>query len=174
MSMQPGSGHWLADHLCDLMASPHVSIPSHVGGVYVGPGPVDLFSTRFESWFLPDAKGTVAGREVDREGLKEALLALQTKWDPENVKIRSDPDYSHTLLQDHTQMRTELEWTPKTSDPETDQKQVIDAEAAVVAQEGRERIRFLTLKGDEALFRVTSPGHLEWSIGACSLLLGPI
>lgn len=43
----------------------------------MGPGPIDLFSTRFNNAFTPDVKAIVAGEEVSREGLKEKLLGLQ-------------------------------------------------------------------------------------------------
>lgn len=71
---------WLANELSTLLSSPHITTPSHLGGLHHAPGPVDLFNTRFNSMFMRHARGLVGGREVDREGLKESLLALQKRW----------------------------------------------------------------------------------------------
>lgn len=46
----------------------------------MAPGPVDLFSTKFNQMFMPDARGFVGGQEVDRDQLKETLLGLQRRW----------------------------------------------------------------------------------------------
>lgn len=51
----------------------------------MGPGPVDAFSVRFEEMFQPFAYGYVCGREVNREELKETLLGLRARWDPEEA-----------------------------------------------------------------------------------------
>lgn len=37
--------------------------------------------------FTDNATGTVAGRQVDKAGLKDALLALQKKWHPDSAKF---------------------------------------------------------------------------------------
>ena len=66
---------WLANELSALLASPHA-----VAVAAVAPGTADAFSTRFNSIFMRHARGLVGGREVDLEGLKESLLALQKSW----------------------------------------------------------------------------------------------
>lgn len=146
-AVQLSSNHWLADHLCDLLASPHISLPSR-GGLFLGPGPVDLFTTRFNNCFAPDATGEVGGHEVDREGLKEALLMLQQHWNSENIHIMKSPE--NECLLTHTKMSAEFEWTPK----DIGHSELMEADAEVRKLGGTDRISFLCLHGDEALFRV--------------------
>lgn len=73
---------WLAEELSLLLSAPHVSIQSHIGGLAGGPGPVDLFTTRFNHLFMRHARGLVGEKEVDRDQLMHALLALQKRWNP--------------------------------------------------------------------------------------------
>ena len=55
MSPAPESrSAWLAEHLKELMESPHVHLTE--GGAEMAPGPVDMFSTRFDAMFMPDAQ----------------------------------------------------------------------------------------------------------------------
>ncbi|KAI0675078.1 hypothetical protein C8Q78DRAFT_1075410 [Trametes maxima] len=148
MSVAASSNHWLSDCLCELMASPHVSMPS-LGGIHLGPGPVDVFTTRFNEYFVPDARGTLCGRPVDRDGLKAGLLALQKRWNPEAVKVMEEPG-PHGFRLGHNMLATEVEWTPHGSTvPE-----VVTAEASIGEESGREQIRFLKMEGNSALFRV--------------------
>ena len=56
----------------------------------MGQGPVDVFSTRFNQFFTPEAHGTICGHLVDREGLKSALLALQRRWSKEAKVVAVD------------------------------------------------------------------------------------
>ena len=51
----------------------------------MGHGPIDLFSTRFANMFTQDATGVVGGKEVDKEGLKQSLLAWQKKWNQDTA-----------------------------------------------------------------------------------------
>ncbi|KAI0633294.1 hypothetical protein C8Q77DRAFT_1217740 [Trametes polyzona] len=148
MSVAASSNHWLSDCLCDLMASPHVSMPP-LGGMHLGPGPVDVFTTRFDQYFWHDARGTFCGRPVDREGLKAGLLALQKRWNPEAVKVMEEPAL-HGLPLGHNILATEVEWTP----PGSAMPEVVHAEASVGEEGGREQIRFLKMEGNSALFRV--------------------
>ena len=85
----PSSPEHLQQMLSTLLASPHIHFnqPHGIGGIRLGHGPIDLFSTRFTNYFTHEATGSVAGTEVDKEGLKQALLALQKKWDPENAQF---------------------------------------------------------------------------------------
>ncbi|OJT15329.1 hypothetical protein TRAPUB_8125 [Trametes pubescens] len=147
MSVAASSNRWLSDCLCDLMASPHVAMPPH-GGMHLGPGPVDVFTTRFNEYFGHEACGTLCGRPVDREGLKTGLLALQKRWNPEAVRVGNDPQLNGIPL-GHNILATEVEWTPEGSTvPE-----VVLAEASVGEERGHEQIRFLKMEGNSALFR---------------------
>jgi hypothetical protein len=61
----------------------------------MGPGPVDLFSTKFNNAFTPDVKAVVAGEEVNREGLKEKFLALQRHYGAQDTIKFSKPETSN-------------------------------------------------------------------------------
>ncbi|OBZ67219.1 hypothetical protein A0H81_12938 [Grifola frondosa] len=115
-----------------------------MGGIHTSPGPIDLFSTRFNTYFMPEARGMLAGRSVDREELKEGLLALQRTWDSENVKVMEPKHHSRGM------MSTEMEWTPEGST----MPEVVSAEASVGQESGHKQIRFLKVEGNPALFRV--------------------
>ena len=83
-----GSPEWLQDKLQTLMNSPYIHFNQpKLPHIRMGHGPVDLFSTRFNNWFTSDATGVVAGNTVDKAGLKEALLALQRKWNNDTAKF---------------------------------------------------------------------------------------
>ena len=87
---QPGSSEWLSAQLTTLLNSPyiHFTQPKIPGlQLRMGPGPIDLFSTRFANMFTKEATGVLAGQEVDRDGLKSGLLALQKRWTKDNVQI---------------------------------------------------------------------------------------
>lgn len=80
---------WYSTSLVALLESPHIHIaqpPAVARPILLGTGPVDLFSSRFENLFADDAQGVVAGEQVNRDSLKETLLAIQKHWDPSNVK----------------------------------------------------------------------------------------
>ncbi|KAI0365661.1 hypothetical protein BV20DRAFT_972908 [Pilatotrama ljubarskyi] len=148
MSVATSSNLWLSNCLCDLMASPHVTVPPH-GGMPLGPGPMDVFSTRFDQYFKQDARGTLCGRPVDRRGLKSGLLALQKRWNPEAIKVLNEPGV-HGFPFGQSMLTAEVEWTPRGSAvPE-----VVMAEASIGEEGGHEQIRFLKMEGNSALFRV--------------------
>ena len=74
---------WLANELSALLSTPQVQPPSQFIQVKVEENDkpeYDLFTTRFNDVFIRHARGLVGGREVDREGLKRTLLALQKQW----------------------------------------------------------------------------------------------
>ena len=104
---QPAPPQFLQDRLSTLLASPYIHFKKPTSGpllgLRMGPGPVDLFSTRFANFFTHAATGVVAGTEVDRDGLKDALLALQRRWDPNSASFSSvgavgDAQVRYTLL----------------------------------------------------------------------------
>ena len=89
MAEQPTT-EWLQENLSDLLASPHIHFnqPSIPGlHLRMGPGPIDLFSTRFMNLFTHEAKGTVNGQEVSRDELKENLLKIQKRFNKDSVKF---------------------------------------------------------------------------------------
>lgn len=85
---------WLSKEISQIISSPYISFPKPTGPppFRMGPGPVDLFSTRFNNTFAYDVKATVAGEEVSREGLKAKLLGLQKHWNTEKVKFQDESD----------------------------------------------------------------------------------
>jgi hypothetical protein len=88
---QPGSPEWLSSQLTALLESPyiHFTQPKIPGlQLRMGPGPIDLFSTRFANMFTQNVTGVLAGQEVDKEGLKNGLLALQKRWTKESVQFQ--------------------------------------------------------------------------------------
>ncbi|PSR84413.1 hypothetical protein PHLCEN_2v5450 [Hermanssonia centrifuga] len=101
---------WLAQSLSSLLASPHVHIPNV--GIEMGPGPVDMFSVRFDQMFTPDAQGFVCGEEVDRESLKESLLGLQRRWNEKEGTCKASKVHQTELLDFHPEMAARLEFTP--------------------------------------------------------------
>lgn len=83
---------WLSKEISQIISSPHISFPKPTGSLpfRMGPGPVDLFSTRFNNTFAYDVKATVNGEEVSREDLKEKLLGLKKYWNPEEIKFQDE------------------------------------------------------------------------------------
>ncbi|RDX50066.1 hypothetical protein OH76DRAFT_1402921 [Lentinus brumalis] len=123
-------------------------MPPH-GGMHMGPGPVDMFTVRFNEFFMPEAHGTICGHPVDREELKDRLLNLQKRWNSEDIKVVQEGGIHGFPLQPSV-LSTEVEFTP----PGHRMPEVVMAEASVGEQEGHERIRFLKMEGNSALFRV--------------------
>lgn len=82
------SSEWLSKEIADLLASPHISFPK---GIHMGPGPVDLFSTKFNNLFALSVEAVVDGQKVSRDDLKQKLLNLQKHWNPEGVKFQDGP-----------------------------------------------------------------------------------
>ena len=83
------SAQWVENALASLLSAPRISIP-RIPGFPMGPGPIDLFGTRFINTFTSDAKGVVDGEQVDRDGLEEKLLDLQRHYNPDTVKFHAD------------------------------------------------------------------------------------
>ncbi|KZT65502.1 hypothetical protein DAEQUDRAFT_740593 [Daedalea quercina L-15889] len=137
------SSEWLQEKLQLLMNSPyiHFSHPN-LHGIRMGHGPVDLFSTRFNNMFTSDATGVVAGNQVDKEGLKQALLALQRKWNNDTVK------FSPSAGAQEGSLATNFQFTPTGASQPAD----VTASASVRQDGGTERIDTLTLDGDASLF----------------------
>ena len=82
-SPAPGSPEWLGSALTALLAAPYIHFPAPppgMGRLRMGHGPIDLFSTRFNQLFAQNARGHVNGADVDRDGVKDALLAVQSWW----------------------------------------------------------------------------------------------
>ncbi|KAI1783768.1 hypothetical protein LXA43DRAFT_869781, partial [Ganoderma leucocontextum] len=82
------SAEFVQERLSTLLKSPYIHFTQpHIPGLRLGHGPVDLFSTRFANFFTHNATGIVAGEELDKDGLKQALLALQKRWDPDTASF---------------------------------------------------------------------------------------
>lgn len=101
----PSSPEFLQDKLSTLLASPHIHFNAPPAGgplhIRMGHGPVDLFSTRFLNFFTADARGVVGGKEVDHDGLKDALLALQKKWNPQEARFEAQSEAAKVRLRAH-------------------------------------------------------------------------
>jgi len=137
------SSEWLQEKLQTLMNSPYIHFNQpKLPGLRMGHGPVDLFSTRFNNWFTSDATGVVAGNEVDKDGLKQALLALQKKWNNDSATFTPSAGAQEGLL------ATRVEFTPAGSEQAAD----VTASASVRQEGGSERISTLSLDGDASLF----------------------
>ncbi|OSD01104.1 hypothetical protein PYCCODRAFT_545636 [Trametes coccinea BRFM310] len=140
----PSTPEFLQERLAALLASPHIHFPNPpppaLRGIRMGHGPVDLFSTRFANWFAQDVRGVVGGREVDREGLKEALLALQRKWDGGSARF--------VPREGAEKPATKLLWTQRGTGNQAE----IQAAAEFKEEGGTPRISHLTLDGDPSLF----------------------
>jgi hypothetical protein len=61
----------------------------------MGPGPIDLFTTRFLNTFTENVQATVAGQTVTRDQLKSALLNVQKQWNPTDVQFEQPLQVSH-------------------------------------------------------------------------------
>ncbi|OCH87551.1 hypothetical protein OBBRIDRAFT_796089 [Obba rivulosa] len=145
-TMSTPSPDWLQSQLSTLLASPYIHFnkptAGPLAGLRMGPGPIDLFSTRFANMFTADATGTVAGQAVDRDGLKDALLALQKRWSPDSATFTDEQP------QEGQDAATQFTFTPKDADSQVQ----VTAAATVREEGGATRISSLSLDGDESLF----------------------
>jgi len=148
MSLESASSQWLADQLSTLLSSPYIHFPPAPHHAFpqlrMGPGPIDLFSTRFENLFTKDASGVVAGKEVDRDTLKDTLLALQKTWNPEHARFIDNPD------QDGVETALTMDWNAPHNE---EQHLKVAAEASLKQEGGTQRISSLKLDGDQSLFK---------------------
>ncbi|KIP10164.1 hypothetical protein PHLGIDRAFT_34090 [Phlebiopsis gigantea 11061_1 CR5-6] len=145
-AFEVGSPEWLSTQLTTLLASPHIHFtqPSLPGlKLRMGPGPIDVFSTRFANMCTKDVTGVLGGNEVDKEGLKEGLLALQKKWSADGMQVES------AQAPDGFQVATNMFFTPK--DAESQAK--ISVSASMREEGGLQRISLLSLDGDPSLFQ---------------------
>lgn len=83
---------WLQNTLSELLKSPYIHFNHHPRGIRMGPGPIDLFSTRFNNTFREDVQATVAGESVNREQLKRRLLGLQRHYKPDSTQFTPSDD----------------------------------------------------------------------------------
>ena len=102
MSPEPESrSKWLAEHLKELMAAPHIHSDE---GAELEPGPVDLFSTKFDQMFMPDAHGWVCGERATREEIKESLLGLQRRWNEKEAMCKGCPPHEVHQMEFHVRL----------------------------------------------------------------------
>lgn len=88
--MSQPTAEWLNEQMSKLLASPHIHFTQpNVPGLHMrmGPGPIDVFSTKFANMFTKDATGVLNGQEVDRDALKEGLLKLQKNYNKDTVQF---------------------------------------------------------------------------------------
>ena len=78
------STQFAEDALKSLLATLHITV-SATPGIPMGPGPIDQFTTSFNDTFTPDARGVINGIDLSREGLRLALITLQTHYDPKTA-----------------------------------------------------------------------------------------
>ncbi|RPD54455.1 hypothetical protein L226DRAFT_471870 [Lentinus tigrinus ALCF2SS1-7] len=140
--LAPTSPEFLQDRLATLLASPYIHFNKPPASLHIrmGPGPVDVFSSRFANWFTHDCTGVVNGKHVDKEGLKDALLRLQKKWNPESANFVAQDSSSKPT--------TKFAWTVKNAQ----QPAEVTASADIKEEGGTHRISSLVLDGDESLF----------------------
>ncbi|KIJ38887.1 hypothetical protein M422DRAFT_781217 [Sphaerobolus stellatus SS14] len=97
---------WLQSIISELLVSPYIHFghaPTAAIAIRLGPGPIDLFSTRFNNYFTTEVTGIVAGEPVDREGLKKCLLGLQQHYSPDTVAFET-PDPGTTVGSNEAQI----------------------------------------------------------------------
>nr|VWP00116.1 Laccase-2 (EC (Benzenediol:oxygen oxidoreductase 2) (Diphenol oxidase 2) (Urishiol oxidase 2) [Ganoderma boninense] len=144
----PASASFVEERLSTLLKSPYIHFSQpHIPGLRLGHGPVDLFSTRFANFFTHDATARVAGRELDRDALKDALLKLQKRWNPDTVAMSAVAG-AEGEGEPGAKPQSKFVWTQKDA---VDKSEVM-ASADVKEEGGTQRIHRLTLDGDEALF----------------------
>ncbi|KIJ38896.1 hypothetical protein M422DRAFT_258303 [Sphaerobolus stellatus SS14] len=81
---------WLQIIISELLVSSYIYFrTSAVLGIRFGPGPLDVFSTRFNNGFTPNVTATVASESVNKDDLKERLLGLQQHYSADNTKFET-------------------------------------------------------------------------------------
>jgi hypothetical protein len=77
---------WLEQAITGLLTAPGpITIPKLPGGIIGGPGPIDLFSTRFANTFTADVKAEINGTDYDNAGLKAKLANIKSVFNPETT-----------------------------------------------------------------------------------------
>ncbi|GJE89561.1 hypothetical protein PsYK624_056640 [Phanerochaete sordida] len=143
---QPATPEWLTEKLTELLKSPyiHFTQPKIPGlQLRMGPGPIDLFSTRFANMCTDDVTGVLAGAAVDKDGLKQGLLALQKKINAGQVQT------GEAQGAEGYQTATKMLFAAKEGDDQVE----VSAAASVREQGGLQRISALRLDGDSSLFQ---------------------
>jgi hypothetical protein len=80
------SEHWLQHELSSLLSSPGpIRIPRLPFGLRGGPGPIDVFSSRFANLFSDDVRATINGIDYDKAGLKDKVIELKQYYDPDSA-----------------------------------------------------------------------------------------
>jgi len=140
---------WLAQTFAAILSSPHISMPSHIGNMRLGPGPIDLFSTRFANTFTQDVQATVAGQQVTYDKLKEDLLGLQKHWstDAQFADPLQPPDGDNVIS-------TTCSWVPPNPDASSSGHNEVELliSAKTAENGGNLMINCIDLRGDSWLF----------------------
>jgi len=139
---------FVEESILTLLSSPGpISIPRLPFG-RGGPGPIDVFSSRFANLFTDDVAASFNGESIDRNGLKEKLVALKKKFDPSSASFDDDGSSSSNANDVHTK----LQWNALSSQGESgtaDNKldEVIwDAKTVIINEEGFRRINKVGIK----------------------------
>ncbi|KIJ36308.1 hypothetical protein M422DRAFT_34279 [Sphaerobolus stellatus SS14] len=129
---------WLQSAISELLISPyiHFRAPAAIG-IRLGPGPIDVFSTRFNNDFTPN--------RVDREELKQRLLGLQQHYSPDTVTFETPATGTSS---DHNEVHVTFTGLSKETGP---YKVAIDAN--VKETSGTRKISSINMEGNPELFR---------------------
>jgi len=113
----------------------------------MGPGPVDIFSTKFNNNFAPEVKAIVAGQSVDRGGLKEKLLGLQQHYVPGSVKFQTESEDDTTTGTSNGEAHVSF-----TGEAEKVGAYEVSISAEVADVDGSRKITSVTFDGKPELF----------------------
>ncbi|KZS87687.1 hypothetical protein SISNIDRAFT_460617 [Sistotremastrum niveocremeum HHB9708] len=83
---QPTLAQWLEDAITSLLSSPaaiHITNPPGGGG----PGPIDLFDTRFDNTFSANVEAYINGKKLDNSALRAKLNSVQQSFSPETANF---------------------------------------------------------------------------------------
>jgi len=144
---------WLANEFTSLLSAPNHAAPPHdvTNAQQLPDGAGDAFSAAFNRMFVRHARGLVGGREVDREELKRALLALQKRWSLAQCRYADCESLHRRIDGFHPEMGVKMLFTL----PESAEAHVLTLEACVAKQRGSTpRIKTLMLEGDPSLLQV--------------------
>jgi len=119
---------WLEQAITGLLTAPGpITIPKLPGGIIGGPGPIDLFSTRFANTFTADVKAEINGTDYDNAGLKAKLANIKSVFNPETTTFERSVEKDGRSA-DNGEVGLLFTWTGKKGDTN-----LVDIEAAEVS-----------------------------------------
>jgi hypothetical protein len=88
---------WFQESISSLLSAPGpIHMPKLPFGLHGGPGPIDVFSTRFTNLFTDDVDANVNGEAMNKAGLEEKLVILKKLYDPSSAAFADDESDSGT------------------------------------------------------------------------------